>query len=714
MRERLRSILQRLFARGRGQTALSNEARARAALLLGAMLGPEADFREGQWEAIRLAVEKHARVLVVQRTGWGKSLVYFIAARMVKEAGGGPALLISPLLSLMRNQIEMAQRLGIRALTINSTNRDEWGSVLWALHEGRCDLLLISPERLANENFLNVTLPLLPRGIGLLVVDEAHCISDWGHDFRPDYRRIAGVVKRLPAGVPVLATTATANTRVAADIREQLGPRMKLQRGPLTRSSLVIQVIRLGDGTERLAWLAQHLPSLPGSGIIYCLTVNDCERVSRWLRSHGLAVAAYHARLSSEERVVLEQQLLDNEVKALVATVALGMGFDKPDLGFVVHYQRPGSVVAYYQQIGRAGRALETAYAILLSGREDDQIQEYFIKTAFPSVDQMRHVLDRVERSPGSSLGELLMQINLDSARVEHCLTLLEVEGALRRQGYRYWKTEKAWLPDEERPARVTQQRRQELQRMQTFVDWPNCLMEFVASDLDDDARRPCGRCAGCAGDVVDRSFDPQLAVQAAEFLKRNAQRIAPQQFWPVSSGLARHGPIPAWLQNAEGQALCVYGDAGWGHQVIDGKYGTGRFGDDLVDAAVELIRCRWRPRSEPGWVTAVPSLRHPALVPDLALRLAAGLGLPFRDTLVKVYETREQKLMYNAAQQVLNIAGAFRATVEPALPDPVLLVDDIVDSRWTFTLCGALRRQAGSGTVHPFALATAGGAVLP
>lgn len=684
--------------------------RDQAEKLLKQMLGPDATFRPGQWEAVRVLLwSPLPRLLLVQRTGWGKSLVYFVATKLLREAGKGPTLLVSPLLSLMRNQIEMAERIGIRALSVNSLNPDEWDAIEARLERDACDILLVSPERLGNERFLTGMLPAIRRGIGLLVVDEAHCISDWGHDFRPDYRRIVRIARSLPSVVPLLATTATANDRVVADVAEQLGPELVVLRGSLARPTLRLQTIRLADQADRLAWLAEHLPRLPGSGIVYCLTVADCERVSAWLSTHQLNAPAYHADLSPEERIDRERRLMQNEVKALVATVALGMGFDKPDLGFVVHYQRPGSVVSYYQQIGRAGRAVDEAYAILLNGREDDEVQDYFIRTAFPSVEHLQQVLDVLEASTALTLREILSKVNLSQQRVERCLKLLEVDGAVARNGSRYWRTPNRWIPDVERSQRVTALRRQELDRMRAFVDSTSCLMEYVVRELDDPEAGPCERCASCAGDLVPRSVNPALVQRAVTFLKRDARPIEPRKQWPTGAIPGRSGWIAPELRNLEGRALSVYGDAGWGREVASGKYGRGHFGDDLVQAAAQLIR-RWRPAPSPAWVTAIPSLRHPTLVSDFARRLAAALGLPFRPALVKVHETLEQKTMANSAQQAANIATAFRAVQEEVLPGPVLLVDDLVDSRWTFTLCGALLREAGSGAVHPFALATAAG----
>ncbi len=679
--------------------------------LLRRMLGPAAVFREGQWEAIRAVVEEHSRVLVVQKTGWGKSLVYFIATRILRDGGAGPTLLISPLLALMRNQLEMAERIGVEAQTINSANTDRWEFVEEQLRNDRCDLLMVAPERLANDRFLTITLPTIRKGIGLFVVDEAHCISDWGHDFRPDYRRIVSIVRTLARTVPVLATTATANDRVVEDVAEQLGPGLTVSRGSLSRPTLRLQAIRLADQAERLAWLAEQLPRLPGAGIVYCLTVADCERVSGWLMSRGVDAPAYHASLADEHKIELEQRLLRDDVKALVATVALGMGFDKPNLGFVVHFQRPGSVVAYYQQIGRAGRAVERAYAILLNGREDDEIQDYFINSAFPGVEAMQQVLDAIEESAGLTRSEILAAVNLSSGRVDRCLKLLEVDGAVARAGRAYVRTFNPWEPDVERSQRVTELRRQELERMRAFVESPTCLMEFVARELDDPEPCPCGRCALCVGRGMPSSVDPGVVREAIGFLRRDSRTIEPRRVWPTGAIDGRSGRIGLELQNAEGRALCIYGDAGWGRAVIGGKYRAGRFDDVLVQAAAELVRTHWTPDPRPAWVTAVPSLRRPALVPDFAARLASALGLPYRSALVKVRQTPEQKTMQNSAQQAANIASAFQVVDTMVMEGPVLLIDDVVDSRWTLTVCGVLLREAGSGIVHPLVLATAVGA---
>ncbi|RJQ32674.1 MAG: RecQ family ATP-dependent DNA helicase [Peptococcaceae bacterium] len=675
------------------------------------MIGPGAVFRAGQWEAIKAIVHEKKKTLVVQRTGWGKSIVYFLAAKIIRDKGAGPAILISPLLSLMRNQIEMAARIGVQAGTLNSANEEEWTLVEKELQNGACDVLLVSPERLANPRFLSETLPSIKGGIGLFVVDEAHCISDWGHDFRPDYRRIVRIIKNLPPNIPVLATTATANDRVVEDIREQLGPDLAILTGSLARASLYLQNIQLSDQAERLAWLAVNLPRLPGAGIIYCLTIADCKRVAGWLQTQNIEALEYHGKLSTGERETREQKLIQNQVKALVATVALGMGFDKPDLGFVIHYQRPGSLVSYYQQVGRAGRAVDDAFAILLSGREDDEIQDYFIRTAFPGAWEMQQVLKVIEDSGrGLTIPMMLSRLNNSKTRIEKCLKLLEVEGAVARSEGTYFRTANPWVPDRKRAEEVTALRYQELERIKEFVATKNCLMEFVAGELGDPFATPCGKCANCQQPFFANKTEPELVSRAIEFLHRDEQIMEPRKQWPPGGIGKWRGRIPPELQNKEGRCLCIYGDAGWGRQVAIDKYQRNRFGDQLVAAAVDLIHVRWRPQPAPAWVTAIPSLRRPELASGFAQRVAELLGLPFYPVLVKIRETPEQKTMQNSSQQALNVADAFQ--IKGVCPGgPVLLIDDLVDSRWTLTVCGVLLREAGSGPVYPFALAnTAGG----
>lgn len=679
-------------------------------LLRRALHNPKAQFRNGQWEAISAILERRARVLVVQRTGWGKSMIYFLATKILRERGAGCTLLISPLLSLMRNQIAAAERIGVHAATINSTNRSEWEHVIERLRRDEVDILLVSPERLANDDFvIRCLMPIADR-VGLFVVDEVHCISDWGHDFRPDYRRIARILKALPPNVPVLATTATANDRVVRDVLEQLGPGIEIQRGPLTRSTLRLQAIRLPTQAERMAWLADTLPKIRGSGIVYTLTVRDADRLAAWLRFCGMDAEPYHARMDSSQREVLEERLLRNEVKVLTATVALGMGFDKPDLAFVIHFQRPASVVHYYQQVGRAGRAVESAYGILLHGEEDDEIADYFIRTAFPEAGEVEQVLAALRRAgKPMTLSGLEQELNLPRGKLQKILKFLLAESPapVRCVDYAYVLNAVRWQMPEDRIRRIIDLRRQEQERMRAYLDNRCCLMQFLTAELNDPYAGACGKCAVCAGPLFPAEVSGELVARAIQFLERQAIPIQPRKRWPSGLGdPAANGGIPAGLRAMEGRALCRWGDPGLGTLVKRGKQIDGRFDEQLVEASADLILRRWKPEPKPEWVTCVPSASRPVLVPDFTRRLARRLGLEFVDCVRKARETVPQKSRANSHHQAANVLGAFAVDSRLVRRGPVLLVDDLVDSRWTMTVVTAALRCAGSGPVFPFALA--------
>jgi ATP-dependent DNA helicase RecQ len=684
-----------------------------ALALLRAMLGPQADFRRNQWEAIEALAVHRRRALVVERTGWGKSVVYFVATKLLRDAGAGPTLLVSPLLSLMRNQLLAARKIGVRAAAIHSGNREEWDAVEEALRLDACDVLLVSPERLSNERFVTGVLPALRGRVGMFVVDEAHCISDWGHDFRPDYRRIRRIIEGLPRGVPVLATTATANNRVVEDVRQQLGGDLLVVRGPLARTTLRLQNLVVPDPAVRLAWLAENLPKFAGSGIVYCLTVADTQRVAGWLRSRGIDARAYSAARDHAEREALEHALLDNNLKALVATVALGMGFDKPDLAFVVHFQRPGSAVAYYQQVGRAGRGVDKAYGILLTGDEDDDIINWFIDTAFPKPEVAREILDLLEGSAGMTPNEILARVNIGHTALETALKTLEVEGAVGAESstgrQRYVRTPTPWQPDIERMRAVTILRRRELEQMREYVAHRGCLMEFLAKALDDPEARPCGVCGNCQGRGFRAAAKEALVAEAVEFLKGEELRIEPRKMWPAGLFPDEKATIRAEHRLEPGRALCGFGDPGWGRRVKAGKQ-TARFDEELLQAATALIRERWKPDPFPQWVTAVPTPRHPYLMRDFASRLAAALGLPFAPALVCATRVPEQRTLRNSSLQARNALAMLGVQHELVQSGPVLLVDDTIDSGWTLTIAARLLRTNGSGIVYPFALARAAG----
>jgi len=682
-----------------------NPERALELLRLGTQ-NPGAAFREGQEAAIQHVVDGRGRLLVVQKTGWGKSSVYFIATKLLREQGLGPAVLISPLLALMRNQIAAAERMGVRAVTINSENQEEWHKVEVALRRNEVDILLISPERLANEHFGTEVLAPVAGRISLLVVDEAHCISDWGHDFRPHYRFIERMIRSLPPNLRVLATTATANNRVLADLQTILGPNLTVLRGELGRPSLLLQTMRVPSQAARMAWLATHIPHIQGSGIVYTLTVRDAVQVAGWLQARGIRAESYSGE-TGERRVELENALLENQVKVLVATTALGMGFDKPDLAFVIHYQMPGSVVAYYQQVGRAGRQIPEAYGVLLSGEEETDINDYFIESAFPSRKEVESVLTALRgATAGLSVNEFLSRVNIRKGRIDKALQLMSLESPapVVKHGSK-WILAAAHLSDGfwQRAERLTRLRRIEQQQMQEYVALASGHMQFLIRALDGDPG------SDHAPNIVPlpATFDAGLAQEAVAFLRRTSLLLEPRRQWPTGGlpHLQVNGRIAPERQAQRGRVLCMWGDAGWGSLVRQGKSHEGRFADQLVEACAAMVRS-WGPQPSPGWIACIPSHRHASLVPDFARRLAEALNLPFHPLPEKTDDRPAQKEMENSSQQARNVDGSLRIH-GPVPTGPVLLVDDMVDSKWTLTVAAYLPTSNGSGPVHPLALAS-------
>ncbi|MEV7861632.1 RecQ family ATP-dependent DNA helicase [Streptomyces hirsutus] len=713
------------------------ELRAEADAILAELVGDPggtARLREDQWQAVAALVVGHRRALVVQRTGWGKSAVYFVATALLRRRGSGPTVIVSPLLALMRNQVESAARAGIQARTINSANPEEWEAIHEEVEHGKVDVLLVSPERLNSVDFRERMLPRLAATTGLLVVDEAHCISDWGHDFRPDYRRLRTMLQELSPGVPVLATTATANARVTADVADQLGTgagEALVLRGTLERESLRLGVVRLPDAAHRLAWLGEHLNDLPGSGIIYTLTVSAAEEVTAYLRARGFAVASYTGRTENADRQQAEADLLANRVKALVATSALGMGFDKPDLGFVVHLGSPSSPISYYQQVGRAGRGVEHADVLLLPGKEDEAIWRYFAEVAFPPEAQVRQTLAALaDAGRPLSVPALEALVDLRRTRLEMMLKVLDVDGAVRRVKGGWTSTGADWVYDAERYAWVARQRAAEQQAMRDYVSTSRCRMEFLRRQLDDEKAAPCGRCDNCAGAWADPGVSPQALAGAAGELERPGVEVEPRRMWPTGMptvGIDLKGRIPAKEQCSPGRALGRLSDIGWGNRLrplLAEQAPDGPVPDDVLQAAVAVL-ADWA-RSPGGWavmgpdasarpvgVVALPSLSRPRLVGSLAEQVAAVGRLPFLGTLGHTgHHGAHRAHRSNSAQRLQTLSAAF--TVPEELADalaaaphgPVLLVDDYADSGWTLAVAARLLRQAGAEQVLPLVLA--------
>ncbi|MEU6845405.1 RecQ family ATP-dependent DNA helicase [Streptomyces sp. NPDC046716] len=696
-----------------------------------------ARLREDQWRAIEALVADHRRALVVQRTGWGKSAVYFVATALLRERGSGPTVIVSPLLALMRNQVEAAERAGIRARTINSSNTEEWDSVRAEVASGDVDVLLVSPERLNNPDFRDNVLPQLSAATGLLVVDEAHCISDWGHDFRPDYRRLRTMLADLPQGVPVLATTATANARVTADVAEQLGTGggsdALVLRGPLDRESLSLGVLQLPDAAHRLAWLADHLSELPGSGIIYTLTVAAAEEVTAYLRQCGHVVTSYTGKTENADRQQAEEDLLANRVKALVATSALGMGFDKPDLGFVVHLGSPSSPIAYYQQVGRAGRGVEHAEVLLLPGKEDEAIWRYFASLAFPPEEQVRRTLDVLAQSDRPlSLPALEPLVELRRSRLETMLKVLDVDGAVHRVKGGWIATGQPWIYDTERYAWVAKQREAEQQAMREYATTTGCRMEFLRRQLDDEEAAPCGRCDNCAEGRFTTSVSTAALDSARGELGRPGVEVEPRKMWPTglaAVGIDLKGRIPAGEQAGPGRALGRLSDIGWGNRLrpmLTPQAQDGPVPDDVARAVVEVL-ADWA-KGPGGWasdaadapprpvgVVTMASHTRPQLIDSLGAGIAQVGRMPLLGRIEYAPGSDTAHIpRSNSAQRLRALDGTL--TLSPQLAEalahaggPVLLVDDFMETGWTLAMAARLLRRAGAEGVLPLVLAVQG-----
>ncbi|MCW2768715.1 MAG: recombinase RecQ [Aeromicrobium sp.] len=674
----------------------------------------DAVFHEGQLEAIEALVDGHRRALVVQRTGWGKSAVYFISTLLLRQRGAGPTLLVSPLLALMRDQVAAAERAGVRAVAINSANPHEWEQTRARLAADEVDILLVSPERLNNPRFRDEQLPALIERMGMLVVDEAHCISDWGHDFRPDYRRLAELIAQLPPDLPVLATTATANARVVTDVAEQLGAAGEVLtiRGSLARTSLRLGVLELAGPRERLGWLLSHLAELPGSGIIYALTVSAAEDTARLLRDGGHAVRAYTGRTDPEQREQLERQLKDNEIKALVATSALGMGFDKPDLGFVVHLGAPSSPVAYYQQVGRAGRATDNADVLLLPGREDQDIWRYFATASMPTEERAAQVIGELRTDEALSTPALEALVNIRRTPLELLLKVLDVDGAVRRVQGGWVATGQPWTYDRERYERIAEARSVEAQSMLTYERSTTCRMEMLQSDLDDPTASPCGRCDNCTAPWFPTGVDATAAATASSTLDRVGVEIDPRGQWP--KGSVATGNIAKDERAEPGRAVARLTDLGWGG-VMRQLFAAGApdvpVTDDLLGACVRVLK-DWGWEQRPAAVVSIPSRSKPQLVDTLARGIARIGRLEDLGSLDLVGDGPTGEPGGNSAYRLGSVWGSF--AVGPELAErlrglggaPVLLIDDRVDSRWTLTVAARELRRAGSGPVLPLALA--------
>ena len=680
-----------------------NDIYAAALQILKNLYGNSAEFREGQFEAIEATI-RNRRTLVVQKTGWGKSLVYFTATKLHREMGRGMTLVVSPLLVLMKNQIEAATRLGLHCENLNSETREQWPEILKSAKGEKVDLIFATPEALFSES-MQKALPEIR--LGLFVIDEAHCISDWGHDFRLEYGKLYKIIDALPPNVSLLGTTATANDRVIADLKKQMGEDVFVSKGPLTRESLHIQVLHINSKQERYAWILENISNLPGSGIIYCLTQRDCDYLADFLKENGVSAKAYHSGLTREEASEIEMLFRNNLIKVIVATIKLGMGYDKGDISFIIHFQKPANIVSYYQQIGRAGRSLKDAYVFLMSGPEDDDIVNYFIDTAFPPKKDCEDILTIVENCGGLKANQILAKINRRKSRVDKALSFLENDGYLYKDSSRkYYTSVKQFVYDEAHYREISAIRKKEYLQMNELTRQTGCLSKYIVNCLDDHSAQDCGKCVNCIGrDILPIHLSKPYIRLAVEYINGRILKIEPRKMWAATS-LTNYSRIQ--FINKPGICLSKYGDVGYGQLVKEGKYGrSGRFCDELVGKSAEVLRPFVQEHGIRA-LTFVPSVRS-ELVRNFAVELAESLRLEFLDSIEK-FPASPQKKMENTSYQCENALKSFKIKEDINLPEKLLLVDDMVDSKWTITVCGYRLMEAGCKEVYPFALADTSG----
>ena len=668
--------------------------------LIRSLYGENAQFRDGQYEAIEATMTRK-RILVVQKTGWGKSLVYFTCTKLLRRQGRGVTVVVSPLLVLMQNQIEAAEKLGLKCDVLNSTVKDRRADIIQSLKDDELDLVLITPETLfspdVQKNLRNVK-------IGLFVIDEAHCISDWGHDFRLEYGNLRKIIPILPKTVPILATTATANDRVIADLEKQLGGNVFVSRGPLTRESLAIQVTHLQSKAERYAWLAENINKMPGHGIIYCLTHRDCDYLTDFLVKNGIDAVSYYSRGNAEEEKNTEAIRLfsENKVKAIVSTVKLGMGYDKGDIEFVIHFQMPPNIVSYYQQIGRAGRNVDKAYVVLMCGREDEEIIGYFTNTAFPTEEETNRIVKLIAQHDGLSSRQIETRLNFRRKRIVKALSFLENDGFIRKDSHKYYVTPRKYRYDKKHYDEITRIRQYETFQMKQYAHTKQCYSQFIVNVLGDNTAQPCGHCANCLGADIFPSKPSFAAIEKAQiYINALVRNIEPRKRWPNKSFADTY---IIERVNQVGICLSKYGDVGYGELVKRDKYsGLNRFCDELVGKSTQVLKPLIKEHGITH-ITCVPSLRS-NIVKDFAERLAASCGVPFVNLLQKS-KAQQQKHMQNSAHQCANAFNSFSAVKDVTPPAKLLLVDDVVDSGWTLAVCGYKLMERGAEEVYPFALA--------
>lgn len=653
-------------------------------------------FYDEQWLTID-KILKGEKVLLIEKTGFGKSLCFQFPATVFK----GTTVIFSPLVALMRDQVKKLTALGISAKCIIHEQGNEVNSqIINEAKQGKVKILYISPERMENSEWIEATRQM---NLSMVVVDEAHCISVWGHDFRPAFKRIINLVKLLPKGLPVLATTATATKRVELDVAQQIGNNIMTIRGNLMRDNFKLFVVKVTSEDEKLIWLGKNLNNLPGSGILYTGTRVDTEIYSKWFENIKISSTAYNAGLDADSRIAIENGLMANKWKCIISTNALGMGIDKPDIRFIIHTQIPQSPIHYYQEIGRAGRDGQPSYVILFYNPEDRKLPEAFIEGGRPSINKYEKVITVVK---SELLGErdLMKRTNLKQNQIRVIKADLIEQGIIRE--VMIGKSKKYEFVPNSQPLNtkafeeLRNAKLADLENMIGYVETDKSRMKFLCDYLGDNTNHTFTNCDNTCEKKITVSVTPEWTEKLQNFR---------EDYFPELEVESKGSNI------VNGAAASYYGVSNVGAALHRSKYEQGGdFPDFLLKLVLKAFRKKFG-QEKFDMVVYVPPTSSGDLVKNFAVKVSQVLKFTISHNLVKCKLTKEQKIFENGFLKTDNVSGAFTfSTPNDIKGKSILLIDDIFDSGATVKEVGRLLTNFGAIKIAPIVIArTVGGDVV-